>query len=109
MAGSPRLGAPLRHRETGGKVAGILKRILHFDLVGIPLADHAFERLLDIPADHEDHPFKTGAHRVEHRIVHHGFSGRPDFVELFEPAVAAAHSGGKNHKRQFHFLILFLL
>ena len=102
LAGAPRLRASLRDPETGRQVVHVLKRVSDFDPVRVTAADRGAERLFDILADDEDHPVKTGAHRIEHGVIHDGFAGRTDFVKLFETAVTAAHSGRQHEKREFH-------
>ena len=45
------------------------------------------------------HPAEARAQRIEHRVIEHRFAGRPDGIDLLEPAVARAHARGEDEER----------
>ncbi len=99
---APRLGPPGRHREPCGQIVQSLKRIIHLDRPGVFRANGLAEGLLEIPPDHEHHAVESGAHGIEHRIVHDRFAGRPHRLDLLQPAVPAAHTRRQNHQCRLH-------
>ena len=60
------------------------------------------ECLGEIPADDEDHPAEPGANGIIDRVVEHGLTVGAHRIHLFEAAITAAHSGGKDDKGRLH-------
>ena len=59
-----------------------------------PAADGLLELLLDVPPNDKHQHFETGAEGVVNRVINEGFAMWSDRVDLFETAIAAAHSCG---------------
>lgn len=102
LPGAPGLGTSRRTDEGGRQVIQTLKRIIHFDPVRITAADRPPELLLNIPANHENHPIEPRPHGVENRIVHDRFPGGSEWIKLLKSAVTASHARGKNNESKFH-------
>jgi hypothetical protein len=76
----------------------MLKDIPNVDLFFKPTADGLPKRFLDIPANHKNYFAKSGAPRVENRIIQNRFPRWTDGINLFETAISAAHAGRQYHK-----------
>jgi len=61
--------------------------------------------------DDKDDGLEPGAAGIVQAVVEDGLAGRADGVDLFESAVAAAHTGGHDNENRFgrHRLLLLFL
>jgi len=100
-------GAPGLHAVGGhGKARGqhgirLLEDVAHFHVFLRAASDDFIKILLDLAVDDEDDLLKTRFQRVIERIVHDDFAVAPDGIDLFEPAVAAAHACCHDDKSGF--------
>ena len=81
-----------------------LEDVLDLNLALKLVADRFFEVGFDVRSDNEHHFAETRADGIVDGIVEHDFAGRPDRIDLLEPAVAASNSCGHDHKGWLHVL-----
>ncbi len=102
VSGAPRFDAAFGNGESRRKVAEILVGVIDLDAISETGSDALLKSVRKVLPNDKDHPAKTGADRVENRVVQHGFAVRAHRVHLFQAAVSAAHASGENEKGRFH-------
>ena len=98
MRGTPWFGSPSRGNESSGQVVELLESVDHGQFSFVARTNLVAEVFFDLPADEENHAVESGPDGVVHGIVEQGLAGGSDRVELFEPAITGAHTGGKNEE-----------
>ena len=104
VAGAPGLGASLRDGVAGGDIVQLLIGVT--DLHGAffqPLADGFHEVLADGFLDDDNSGIETGFVGVIKGIVQNRFALTSHRVDLFQSAVAAAHTGGHDDENRFAY------
>ena len=112
MGGAPGLDAALRHGKALGQLFQLLVGVADLEPGAHGTGtDGLFKRLLDLVLDDKDDGLEPGAAGIVQAVVEDGLAGRADGVDLFESAVAAAHTGGHDNEDRFgrHRLLLLLL
>ena len=97
VVGAPRLLAPRRHAEARRQLVELLVDVLHGDAATVALGvDVGTEGLVEGVTDDEDHLAEAGTDGVLHAVVEDGLAVRPYAVHLFQPTIAATHTGSQN-------------
>ena len=102
MGGAPGLDAALRHGKALGQLFQLLVGVADLEPGAHGTGtDGLFKRLLNLVLDDKDDSLEPGAAGIVQAVVEDGLAGRADGVDLFESAVAAAHTGGHDNEDRF--------
>ena len=102
MAGAPGLGPPLGDGVALRELVQLLEGVadLHGGLLQ-PGTDGFHKVLLNGFFDDDHGFFEACLPGIEEGVVQDGLPLGPHRVDLLQPAVAAAHTGGHDHKNRF--------
>ena len=98
VCGAPWLGSPSRGNESSGQIVELLESVGHGQFSGVARTNFVTEVFFDFAADEENHAVESGPDGIVHGVVEEGLAGGSDGVELFESAIAGAHTGGEDEK-----------
>ena len=110
MGGAPGLDPAFGDGKSLGQIRQFLVGVanLHGSLLQT-LADGFQEVLLDGFLDDNHNGVEAGLMGIINGIIQNGLALTADRVDLLQSAVAAAHTGGQNHKNRFLCHRIFLL
>ena len=101
MPGSPWFYAAFRHRKSIRNILKFLKNISNFHKSLCSFADGLTENLFVFSFNNKDHLFEACADSIINGKINDDMSIGIDGVNLFQPAITAAHAGCHNYKYRF--------
>ena len=98
---SPWFYAAYRHRKSIRNILKFLKNISNFHKSLCSFADGLTENLFVFSFNNKDHLFEACADSIINGKINDDMSVGIDGVNLFQPAITAAHAGCHNYKYRF--------